>query len=562
MRLSKALRQRHKLILTCFFIACASGAKYYYDSCGGSWCELPLFDTAVRVLFGLALLVIVVVVVRVLMRFLGSARTNGFGAAPAEYDGRRIGIYGRVEHVFVESTSTKVKKSVTDIQRRLVGNSDARGRYPVQRFLLSSPALQQGQKMLVHRGAREGSLPLKKGNWVHVVGTYGHRPSRKGGNARSNANMYGSVYRTNEPQGQIEILRRKPDREEARRVEIDPQKVAEKSRAAGFQIASAKGPQSYFDTISKRSASFAVEGATTAGDLGEELVQKHIQQRIVAAGERCSGFLYRSVRVPRGSKYSPFEIDLLLVSRLGILAIEVKHWSGRVELADRGKWRQVRRDGTARTCGDMLALTERKVASLEKHFSRAGLSFARGIGRSIVVFSNPKIELSEQLLRLPGVMHLDDLDQVLDLLLPRTPDQLDSGRQLLAQDGVNSLARVVADLPRWDQVTLHGGRVLRGDIARETFFMEPGTASSIHGFSEFRFQIPRRFITAWFKRPMVYWRNVQGEERSRAIDPSASFRFDPAGEDPPLDVSYGNVVNVHLTARPEADASELLENSN
>ena len=80
--------------------------------------------------------------------------------------------------------------------------------------------------------------------------------------------------------------------------------------------------------LRKSQIRFPMIASDHAGNLGEQLALAQLQ----GIRKKLNGKarIFPSLRVPKASGSGKFEIDLLLVSEVGILAIEVKHWGGRL----------------------------------------------------------------------------------------------------------------------------------------------------------------------------------------------------------------------------------------
>lgn len=128
-------------------------------------------------------------------------RPGSFTDDPHLYHKKVVALQGYVVHILENNAAEVVKRKVTDTYRNIVGDSDERGRFIHQRFLMNSPQLRKGQILLVEHNINYGKLPLKKGQLVRVQGEYIHTENNK------NDRYYGRIHFTHAPIGGIAIIK-------------------------------------------------------------------------------------------------------------------------------------------------------------------------------------------------------------------------------------------------------------------------------------------------------------------------------------------------------------------
>lgn len=133
-----------------------------------------------------------------------------FAHAPWLYEKGGIEITGRIEHVFSDRVSKKLRLFFTDLYRKLVASGDFSSRYLHQRCLISSPHLLPGENIMVIHNTKFGQLDLKDGRWLHVKGEYLHRRAPRLSKRGRKLTFYGLIHFTHEPRGLIEVLDQPP----------------------------------------------------------------------------------------------------------------------------------------------------------------------------------------------------------------------------------------------------------------------------------------------------------------------------------------------------------------
>lgn len=198
------------------------------------------------------------------------------------------------------------------------------------------------------------------------------------------------------------------------------------------------------------------------------------------------GHLFGGKRVPRdphSASAGRYEIDALVVTPRRVVAVEVKHWSGRLRL-DGERWLYQRRSGEEQVFDSLVAHNLGKVSALQRYLRAQGFDLPDSRFTQILVFSHPRIDLDERLAADPGVITLHDLQNsetrlgrgvsgfefVLAKLIERcaklpTAETLADGLyDMLTPRTTAAIADAVGRLRTWDVVRLHGGRELIGDL--------------------------------------------------------------------------------------------------
>ena len=137
-----------------------------------------------------------------------------FKEQPWLFDRKSLTICGEIERVFRTDIWRKVRQYLTHLYRKLILDHDPSFRYDHQRFLMSSPQLKPGERIMISHNTSFGKIALKEGAWVKVCGEYIHRRGRTRGFWGASLTFYGLVHKTHEPLGYVRILEDKPNQSE------------------------------------------------------------------------------------------------------------------------------------------------------------------------------------------------------------------------------------------------------------------------------------------------------------------------------------------------------------
>lgn len=165
------------------------------------------------------------------------------------------------------------------------------------------------------------------------------------------------------------------------------------------------------------------------------------------------------------------EIDLVLVTKKELFVVEVKNWSGKVELLPDGSWLQIRRNGTSQRHSNVVDGTRYRAQLLTSYLKRKGVNLPLGFVQPKVFLVNfdckPDLAISMQ----PEVLSADQWQHFIEHDRVGTPSgwmsSLFSSQQsapLLAEATEKQLLYVLNTAPTWDRLELYGGKVVVGDF--------------------------------------------------------------------------------------------------
>lgn len=282
--------------------------------------------------------------------------------------------------------------------------------------------------------------------------------------------------------------------------------------------------------VRKNRRTFYASGAENAGDAAEEALYNDAFSVLKAYGKTTRHWrVWDAVRVRHGNWRS--EIDLLMWTDDRIYLIELKNWSGRLDVHD-GELVQFRRyDGGMVQHGNLVKQMKRREEALRAWLKKHNAHVPQ-IERRIL-FYNPRLEFSD------AVHHYFNnevssasewISEVRRLARDATPSKADAERQA----GVSAIDA----LSTWDTVHMYGARVVRGDIrsSKETIALDDGKTLRLHDrrrISRIEISAPRSYLRAVFGQEMVLTLTVHlrsGEVVHATVPIDTTIRAHAAGQ--------------------------------
>lgn len=197
-RLSRAFRQRGKLLAVWGLILLLAlwGTTKRACEAGSAWCEV--LSHRGPYLFAATLVLCALILYWRRQRRLYYSGEPTLRDQPWEFDQQEVVLTGKIEKLFEDHIIEHAKRKFRDWYRRRIGNSDGKGRYIHQRFLMSADQLKRGHVILVEHNVKFGKVELREGARVEVQGEYLHTTVKD--------NFYGRVHFTHKPKGYIKLL--------------------------------------------------------------------------------------------------------------------------------------------------------------------------------------------------------------------------------------------------------------------------------------------------------------------------------------------------------------------
>lgn len=274
---------------------------------------------------------------------------------------------------------------------------------------------------------------------------------------------------------------------------------------------------------------FYASGAESAGDAAEEAVYDAVVKVLEGRKNTKHWRVWEAVRVRHGTWRS--EIDLLVWTDDRLYLIELKNWSGRLDVQNNELVQFRRHQGGMVAHGNLMKKMRRREEAVRAWLKQHQAEIPR-IERKIL-FYNPRLEFTDAVFDyLKGeVMSASMWHAELRERARQAKGEKISAKRRAGFDAISSLST-------WDTVEMHGGRIVRGDIrsSTETLPMEKGAPLRLHDrkrIERLDIQAPRSYLRAAFVDEMDLQLTVHlrtGEQLIAHVPIETTMRVHAAGQ--------------------------------
>lgn len=246
---------------------------------------------------------------------------------------------------------------------------------------------------------------------------------------------------------------------------------------------------------------FEPRGAETAGDAAEDAVFEQLERIVAARGKSDTWRIWSGVRIRDKGWRS--EIDLVISTDDRLILLELKNWSGQLDMNGK-KLVQIRRHhGGIIEHGDLMKVMRQREAAV-----RAWLKKHRCAVPPIercVIFYNPRLQMTPAVFEYFG----REVSSASEWVSQFARDaKKDAHTRALPDEAREKLHRTIEQLPTWDTATLYGGRMIRGDIrsGEASVTLKDGVALRLHNrrkIAAMDVNVVRGYVRALFGEPRV-----------------------------------------------------------
>lgn len=254
-------------------------------------------------------------------------------------------------------------------------------------------------------------------------------------------------------------------------------------------------------TIRVNRTRFAPQGAETAGEAAEDAVLERVETIVRHAGHHKTWRVWSGVRIRNRGWRS--EIDLLIAADDRLYLLELKNWSGQLDMNGSTLVQVRRHQGGIIEHGDLMKTMRKREAAV-----RAWLAKHRSEVPPIercVLFYNPRLQMTPAVFDYFG----DEVASASEWTssFARRAKRASKTSSMMPEER-QKLYDVIDMLSTWDTVTMYGGRRIHGDIrSSETSVpLENGTELRLHNrrkIASVDIKVPRRYLSALYGDPSV-----------------------------------------------------------
>ncbi|KAG0632280.1 hypothetical protein M758_1G317100 [Ceratodon purpureus] len=222
-------------------------------------------------------------------------------------------------------------------------------------------------------------------------------------------------------------------------------------------------------------------------ELESDRAGRAAELRVSALFEGIPGVqVFTSLRIPdTGQGRGRREIDLVLVTKRELFVVEVKNWSGAIELQPDGSWLQIRRNGTVQKHSNVVDGTKYRAQLLKSYIERRGVNVPPDFVQPKVFLVNPDCKPEQAIVMQPEVLSADRWESFMENNLERTGSGwlislLSSSQQptpVLSEASEKQLLYILSTAPTWDRLELYGGKIVVGDF--HSFQGQPEEAQTL-----------------------------------------------------------------------------------
>lgn len=276
--------------------------------------------------------------------------------------------------------------------------------------------------------------------------------------------------------------------------------------------------------------------------------------------------IYHSKRVPtdsRSPKRGRYEIDLIVLTQKQISAIEIKNWSGSVQISG-SSWIQERRSGEKVIHEDPLHKNQKKLESLCTFLETQNIRVPKAqISR--VILWNRNVSVPSTVARRNEIVMHHELEKflshqkasgfgerflmsVLELCLEQETSQIaaDGFFSAIPARDYEAAARAISQLETFDKIELYGGKVLSGDLLElrtndGSFRLKDLSSGRIVRVECVRSKLISFFAAVFGSGPMI---SLSEPYSPVSVSPRDRILFHSAGQEKPEEFELSRIVRM------------------
>lgn len=275
-----------------------------------------------------------------------------------------------------------------------------------------------------------------------------------------------------------------------------------------------------------------------AGHFGEEVVAETINSMLNRHSK-----LFKSMRVPNAHRKGKQEIDFILVTRSAIILIEVKNLGGQLEVQGRSDdWIQTSRN-KQRVHQNPIRLLESKKESLRIFLKDNGLTYSPKDLKHLVVLTNLRANITGQIKSNPAVVTLPELQSRLRPFI--NPPRQSFFRRKSTKPPLLEYDQLICQLerlPTWDEVSLYGGKRIKGDVCMDRSSHLPSRLN----YRKLNLWVPRSYFMGFLVPPFFIAKKRQSFKVRvfKHKNPDKSLFIRSSGSNEFIEIPWVHVENI------------------
>ena len=255
---------------------------------------------------------------------------------------------------------------------------------------------------------------------------------------------------------------------------------------------------------------FSMDESLRAGLYAEHKTRKMINEKIAGTGWK----FYSSIRIPDKKNRRRREIDFIIVTNDDVVVIELKNWSGRLEVSDSNFIQYKKYNGETVNHGKVLNDLNDKCASLKFYFLEwTNINFEI---KPLLVFYNNSIILPQELLNYKSVLNFEQFAEYLPnnsnsksniieaILCFLRMEKAQSINENIISRGLPDALNALDHLGTWDIIELFGGKTIIGDILTDgdkSITTYGNCITDRCDISSINFQVDRNIFATLYRKP-------------------------------------------------------------
>lgn len=294
-----------------------------------------------------------------------------------------------------------------------------------------------------------------------------------------------------------------------------------------------------------------------AGRQAEKFLMQLVESNLKYKGVHC----FLGKRVPSRQNNRRYEIDLIVLTHKHLHFLEVKNWTGEVQILG-SNWVQIRRNGEKISHPNLTKYNSYKQDVLIRFLEDRGIVLNKSYFSQKIIFMNERLVLEPSIKNDPFVIPRNRLNNYLTtqrgssfgerflysiieacLDFENSKIVIDGLFKAMPQKYVSKIKKNLASLGTWDKIGLYGQKILTGDVLKIKLGHRTINISNLPSGSKLNFSWTRNKVLGLIKAlaTTLPTGNLFLSGEKIAIQPNDLIKFHPAGEKKPIQFPISHI---------------------